>query len=61
MKKTTVPVPAGDSQRTQSQTETESDFARRKSLQQEVIASIKHFRASDRLERDAVHRRDVNR
>jgi hypothetical protein len=39
--------------------EGESDFARRKRLQDEVIASIRSFRASDRLDRDAAHERDA--
>lgn len=36
----------------------ESDFERRKRLQSEVLASVKNFRASDRLTRDEVHIRD---
>ncbi|MCP5111831.1 MAG: hypothetical protein GY953_13455 [bacterium] len=39
----------------------ESDFDRRKRLQHEVIASIKSFRASDRLSRDKIHQRDALR
>ena len=35
----------------------ESDFERRKRLQSEVIASLKTFRAGDRVSRDQVHRR----
>lgn len=35
----------------------ESDFERRKRLQDEVIASIKEFRAGDRLTREEVHGR----
>jgi hypothetical protein len=35
----------------------ESDFDRRKRLQAEVLASIKSFRAGDRLARDAAHDR----
>lgn len=34
-----------------------SDFERRKRLQDEVIASIQSFDASDRLSRDELHRR----
>lgn len=37
--------------------EEESDFERRKRLQREVIASIRGFRASPRLKRDALYRR----
>lgn len=39
----------------------ESDFERRKRLQSEVIASIKEFRAGDRLTRDEVHGRNAVR
>jgi plasmid stability protein len=35
----------------------ESDFERRKRLQHETIASIRAFRAADRLTRDEVHDR----
>lgn len=35
----------------------ESDFDRRKRLQDETLASIQSFRASDRLTRDEVHER----
>ncbi|MGZ5446272.1 MAG: hypothetical protein ACXW5U_29585 [Thermoanaerobaculia bacterium] len=35
----------------------ESDFERRKRLQNEIIASIKEFRAGDRLTREEVHAR----
>jgi hypothetical protein len=35
----------------------ESDFTRRKRLQDEVIGSIQRFEAGRRLERDALHRR----
>lgn len=35
----------------------ETDFARRKGLQDETLASIKAFRASDRLRRTAAHER----
>ena len=37
--------------------EDESDFDRRKRLQQEVLASVRGFRASDRLSREEVHDR----
>jgi plasmid stability protein len=37
--------------------EEESDFERRKRLQDEVLGSIVAFRARDRLSRDAVHER----
>jgi plasmid stability protein len=39
----------------------ESDFERRKRLQDETLASIGAFRAQDRLSRDEVHRRDAFR
>jgi plasmid stability protein len=35
----------------------ESDFDRRKRLQEEVLGTIRRFRGADRLTRDAVHRR----
>lgn len=35
----------------------ETEFERRCRLEDEVIASIRRFRAEDRLDRDAVHRR----
>ena len=35
----------------------ESDFERRKRLQNEVIASIRKFRAGDRLTREEIHGR----
>jgi plasmid stability protein len=41
--------------------EEESDFERRKRLQQEIIASIQQFNGADRLDRDAVHDRDALR
>lgn len=41
--------------------EEESDFERRKRLQQEVLASIRSFRAGDRLSRDQVHDRHALR
>lgn len=37
--------------------EDESDFERRKRLQDEVLASIRRFRAGDRLKRHEVHGR----
>ena len=39
----------------------ESDFARRQRLQAEVLASVRTFRASNRLKRDEVHDRDALR
>jgi hypothetical protein len=36
---------------------TDSDFDRRKRLQDDILASIDRFRAGDRLTRDEVHRR----
>lgn len=39
----------------------ETDFDRRKRLQQQTLASIRRFRAGDRLTRDEVHRRDALR
>ena len=39
----------------------ESDFDRRKRLQREVIASIKSFRAGDRVSREQIHQRDALR
>lgn len=41
--------------------EGESDFERRKRLQDEVIRSIRGFSASDRLARDEIHDRDAVR
>jgi plasmid stability protein len=41
--------------------EEEPEFERRKRLQAEVLASIKQFRANDRLSRDEVHDRDALR
>lgn len=35
----------------------DTDFARRKKLQNEIIASIRRFSAADRLSRDEVHER----
>jgi plasmid stability protein len=37
----------------------ESDFERRRRLQDAVVASIGSFAARDRLSRDEVHRREV--
>jgi len=37
----------------------ETDFERRRRLQDEVLASIERFSAGSRLGRDAVHRRAV--
>ena len=39
----------------------ESDFERRKRLQAEVLASIKDFRAGDRMTRAEAHERDAIR
>ncbi len=39
----------------------ESDFERRKRLQQQVLAGIRSFRAADRLSRRQVHERDALR
>lgn len=39
----------------------ESDFDRRKRLQDEVLESIESFRARDRLSRDELHDRDALR
>lgn len=41
--------------------EEESDFEHRKRLQDEVLASIKNFRAGDRLSREEIHDRDAIR
>lgn len=38
-----------------------SDFERRKRLQDEVLSTIKKFRARDRLSRDEAHDRDAIR
>lgn len=43
----------------QQLTEEETDFQRRKRLQDETIAAIHHFSASDRLNRDEVYTRDA--
>jgi plasmid stability protein len=39
----------------------ESDFARRKRLQEEVLATVRSFRAGDRLPREKVHNRNALR
>lgn len=39
----------------------ESDFERRKRLQDEIIASIREFRAGDRLTREEIHGRSAVR
>lgn len=39
----------------------ETDFERRKKLQAQTLASIRAFRAGDRLTREEVHRRDALR
>lgn len=39
----------------------ESDFARRKRLQDETLATIRSFRAGDRMTRDETHERDAVR
>jgi plasmid stability protein len=39
----------------------ETDFERRKRLQHEVLASIRNFRASERLGREEVHDRSALR
>ena len=39
----------------------ESDFERRKRLQKEVLTSIEHFRAGERLKRKALYNRDALR
>lgn len=41
--------------------EEESDFERRKRLQDDVLASIQSFRAGGRLSREQVHDRDAVR
>jgi plasmid stability protein len=41
--------------------EDESDFERRKRLQDEVIASVRDFRAADRLSREEIHDRKTVR
>ena len=37
----------------------ESDFERRRRLQDEVLASVRRFRAGERLKRDEAHDRDA--
>ena len=39
----------------------ETEFERLKKLQDQTLASVKAFRAGDRLTRDAAHRRDAVR
>jgi plasmid stability protein len=39
----------------------ETDFERRKRLQDETLAAIRAFRAGDRLSRDRAHERDALR
>lgn len=39
----------------------ESDFERRKRLQDEVLSSIRNFRAGDRITREKAHSRDALR
>ena len=39
----------------------ESDYQRRKRLQAEVLASVKEFRAGDRMSREEAHDRDALR
>ncbi len=41
--------------------EEDSDFERRKRLQNDVIATIRRFRAGDRLRRDQLHERNAVR
>jgi hypothetical protein len=41
--------------------EDETDFERRKRLQDKTLAAIKKFRATDRLSRDEIHDRDAVR
>jgi plasmid stability protein len=41
--------------------EEESDCERRKRLQKEVLASVRRFRAADRLNREAIHDRNALR
>ena len=37
----------------------EGEFARLEAQQRRIVAQIEHFSARDRLDRDAVHERDV--
>jgi hypothetical protein len=39
----------------------ESDFERRKRLQRETLATVRAFRAADRLPRDVIHERETLR
>ncbi|MFN8091939.1 MAG: ribbon-helix-helix protein, CopG family [Vicinamibacteria bacterium] len=39
----------------------ESEFERRRRVQDEVLASVRHFRAGGRLKRDEAHDRDALR
>jgi len=39
----------------------QTDFERRKRLEEQTLASVRSFRAGDRLTRDDVHRRDALR
>lgn len=39
----------------------ESEFQRRKRLQQEILNSIREFSAADRLDRDVIHDRNALR
>jgi plasmid stability protein len=41
--------------------EEESDFGRRKRLQEEVLSSVKNFRAGDRMTREKAHTRNAFR
>ena len=41
--------------------EEESDFERRRRLQTEVLASVKNFRAGDRVTREEAHERNALR
>ena len=41
--------------------EDQTDFIRRKQLQNEIIASIREFSADDRVSRDKIHDRDAFR
>ncbi len=41
--------------------EEESDFERRKRLQEEVLSSVKNFRAGDRIAREKAHDRNALR
>lgn len=41
-------------------TQQETDFERRKRLQREVMATIRDFRAGERLDRESAHERSGN-